>query len=159
MVTKNGCSRQTQKRKQTKHQQRTTSIDLPYIRGLSEKLTPIFQQHGIGTYHKPFNIVRSLLVHPKDKTKNDQKWHVIYKISCSDYDETYIREKGRTLGCRMREHASQREPTTAGGEHISMKRHNIADEEVKVLAREPNTWRRKINEAVEIRTHKQRQWI
>ena len=54
----------------------------------------------------------------------------------------------------MRQHASQREPTTAVGEHIGRENHKIKDEEVKVLARESNTWQRKIREAVEIRTHK-----
>ncbi len=36
---------------------------------------------------------------------------------------------------------SQREPTTAVGEHIlGRENHRIKDEEVKVLARESNTW-------------------
>ncbi len=80
------------------------------------------------TFHEPFNTLRFLLVHPKDKTKNHQKCGVIYKISCSDSDETCIGKTGRTLGCRMREHTSQREPTTAVGGHTSMKRHNIVHE-------------------------------
>ncbi len=53
----------------------------------------------------------------------------------------------------MRKYTSQRESTTAVGEHKSMKRHNIADEEVKALAKESNTWWRKIRETVETRTH------
>ena len=45
------------------------SVPLPYVHGLSEKLTNIFHSHGVGTYHKPYNTIRSLLVHPKDKTR------------------------------------------------------------------------------------------
>ncbi len=88
-----------------------------------------------------FNTLRSLLVHPKDKKKTPQKRGTIYKISCLHCDEKYILvwETGRMFGCRRREHMSQREPTTAVGEHIRMKRHNITDKEVKVLARESNT--------------------
>ncbi len=37
--------------------------------------------------------------------------------------------------------------------HIGMERRKIKDEEVKILTRVSNTWRRKIREAVEIRTH------
>ena len=51
---------------------------------------------------------------------------------------------------------SQREPTTAVGEHIDMQRHKITEEEVTVLERESNTWHRNIREVVEIsmiRTH------
>ncbi len=47
----------------------------------------------------------------------------------------HTRGKQETLGCRMREHTSQREPTTAVREHIGMRRHKITDhmdEEVKV---------------------------
>ncbi len=54
----------------------------------------------------------------------------------------------------MREHTSQSEPTTAVAEYISMKSHKITDEEVKVLARESTTWRRRIREAVDVRTQK-----
>ena len=69
---------------------RTPIIGLPYIRGLSQKLTPIFKQHLIGALHMPFNTPRSLLVHPDDKTKNYHKGVVVYKISCSDCGETYM---------------------------------------------------------------------
>ncbi len=66
-----------------------------------------------------------------DKTKKQQKCRVVYEISCSDCVEAYIMyigETGRTLGCRMREHTRQREPTTAVGEHESTKTHKIAEE-------------------------------
>ncbi len=56
---------------------------------------------------------------------------MMYKISCSDYDETYITETGRTLGCRIREQTSHREPTTAVGKHINVKRDKIGDDKVK----------------------------
>ncbi len=48
----------------------------------------------------------------------------------------------------MREHTSQRERTTAVGEHIGMNRHKITEEEVKVLESAINTWRRKVRVAV-----------
>ncbi len=95
---------------------RTPSIGLPYIRGLSKKLTPIFKQHGIGTFHKHFNTRLCTLY--TDNTKNHQKCRVVYRISCLDCGETYIAKTERTLGCMMIEHTSQREPTTAVGEHI-----------------------------------------
>jgi len=37
-------------------------VCLPYVRGLSEKLTHIFRQHGVSTYHKPFNTIHQSFV-------------------------------------------------------------------------------------------------
>ncbi len=113
---------------------RTLSIGLPYIRGLSEKLTPIFKQHGIGTYStNPVQlpkIIACASYKHKPRTTTNAGWY--YKLHCLDSGETYIAETGSTLSCRMREHTNQREPTTAVREyHISMKRHKITEEEVK----------------------------
>ena len=39
---------------------------------ISEQLQRVFKSHayGVHSYHKPFNTIRSLLVSPKDKSKN-----------------------------------------------------------------------------------------
>ena len=44
-----------------------TNVGLPYMQGTSEALTRVFKAHGVGTYHRPINTIRSMLVHPKDK--------------------------------------------------------------------------------------------
>ena len=36
-------------------------ICLPYLIGLSKKLTHIFRQHGVSTYQKPFNTIKAQL--------------------------------------------------------------------------------------------------
>ncbi len=84
------------KEKVSKPNTSTTKTGIPSrglqcIRGLSEKPTPIllFQQYGMGTFYKPFNTLRSLFVHPKDKTKNYKKYGVVYNISCSDCGEEF----------------------------------------------------------------------
>ena len=56
-------------------------LPLLYIRGTSEKLARIFKKHGVTTYHKPTNTIRSiLLVNPKDKTPIEKKCRVVYHI-------------------------------------------------------------------------------
>ena len=130
----------------------TPSVALPYIRGLSEKLSTIFRDHGVSTYHKPINTIRSRLVHPKDKVPNNKKCGVIYKITCPSCNDTYVGETGRSLGTRMKDHLSNRAPLTAVGEHRSKHQHNIQDSDVKILAREHHLWSRKIRESIEIRT-------
>ena len=44
------------------------TLGLPYIQGLSEQLSRTYKSHGVYLFHKPSNTIRSMLVHPKDKT-------------------------------------------------------------------------------------------
>ncbi len=90
------------------------SIGLPYVQGLSERLSKTFRQHGVSVYHKPVNTLRSILVHPKDKTPNDKKCGVIilYEITCDqDPAHVYIGETKHPLGKRVKEHTNLNIPT------------------------------------------------
>jgi hypothetical protein len=117
------------------------SIPLPYIKGLSEKLTHIFQEHGVRTYHKPINTIRSFLVHPKDKTPDHNKCGVIYKVQCPDCTDFYVGETSRTLGTRLKEHSNLKTANpTAVAEHAKLHKHNINMDNVPVVAREDQFW-------------------
>ena len=65
-------------RLQTEDNSRQHVISLPYISKLSKQLARIFKSHDIPVYHKPIKTLRSLLVHPKDKTDKAAKcgWHM-----------------------------------------------------------------------------------
>ena len=65
---------QTKSRRQSLHTRRWKSerLPLPYVRNLSEKLTTISRQYEVGTYHKPYNTIRPMVVHPKDKTQKQE---------------------------------------------------------------------------------------
>ena len=56
-----------------KQQKDMPSVALPYIRGLFEQITSIFRNHGVGTYHKPFTTIRSVVVNPKVETPDLKK--------------------------------------------------------------------------------------
>ena len=131
------------------NQERTPQIGLPYIQGLSEELQRIFKSHGVHTYHKPFNTIRSLLVNPKDKTDKKDKCGTIYNIPCSSCDDFYIGETKRKLGVRYNEH-SKSDKESAVLEHIKKTGHSISMEDVTILASEPRDRARKIKEALEI---------
>lgn len=133
---------------------RSASVGLPYINGLSEKLTHIFRQHGVSTYHKPVNTIRSLLVHPKDKTPDSKKCGVVYQIDCPKCTDTYIGETIRKLETRVSDHRKQVGDLTAVGEHTKNHQHRITTDNARVLAREQHFWKRKIREAIEIRTQR-----
>ena len=81
---------------------RPLSIGLPYVQGLSERLSKTFRQHGVSVYHKPVNTLCSILIHPKDKMPKDKKCGVIYEITCDqDPAHVYISETKRPLGKRL----------------------------------------------------------
>jgi hypothetical protein len=129
-------------------------VCLPYLRGLSEKLTHIFRQHGVSTYHKPFNTIKAQLPSPKDKSPDGSKCGVIYQVQCPQCQYSYVGETGRTLATRIKEHLNPKRTPTAIGEHMRDTGHTISDKDFKVVAREEEEFRRKVREAIEIRTRR-----
>ena len=81
-------------------------VVLPYVRGASEKLARIFKKRGIVTAMKPHSTLKSLLVHPKDKTDPKEG---VYTIDCKGCDKKYIGETKRKLKVRVKEHRSEAE--------------------------------------------------
>ena len=130
---------------------RPPSIGLPYVQGLSERLSKTFRQHGVSVYHKPVNTLRSILVHPKDKTPKDKKRGVIYEITCDqDPAHVYIGETKRPHGKRFKEHTNLTIPTGLG-DHCNATGHSVSLDNTKVLTREPQWTKRKVKEAIYIK--------
>ena len=78
-------------RNRSLQQTRRPMLGLPYIQGLSEQLSRTYQSHGVYLLHKPSNTIRSMLVHPKDKTPKEKLCGTIYHITCDDdTHHTYI---------------------------------------------------------------------
>ena len=102
-----------------------TNVGLPYRQGTSEALTRVFKAHGVGTYHRPINTIRSMLVHPKDKTPDAQKCGLVYQVECPECSLTYIGETGRMLATRMKDHLNPRNPLIAVGEQCAHEYHTI----------------------------------
>ena len=78
---------------------------LPYISGLSERLSKIYNKH-ISLCSKPGYTVRHALVAPKDLVQMLDKCHcgVVYHVECTKCEVCYIRETGQTLKTIMAEH-------------------------------------------------------
>ena len=124
----------TSQENSTSETTRPISVGLPYVSGLSEHLSRVFRAQDIRTYHKPYNTLRSILVHPKDRTPTEKKTGVVYDITCNDCGEHYIGETARTLEKRLGEH--QKQTTSAIREHQSQANHEIDWEGVKILDKE-----------------------
>ena len=99
MNVKNDMEKKEKKKNGNKKQENDMKtkgmVVLPYVRGASEKLARIFKKRGIVTAMKPHSTLKSLLVHPKDKTDSKEG---VYTIDCKSCDNKYIGETDPTEG-------------------------------------------------------------
>ena len=128
-------------------------VGIPYIRGTSERLARTFRDHGVDVFHKPTGSLRSRLTHVKDVTNKGKKCGTVYYIQCSNCNEDYIGETERLLQTRLKEHQS-RSSSEAFHEHLLARNHSIDIDQTVVLDQEAHTLKRKVKEAIEIKTRR-----
>ena len=157
--------------KKSKERKSRGHVTIPYMKGLSERLSRIMRSYNIGTSYKPHTTIRQLLVHPKDKVDKERVCGTVYQVSCQNCDKVYVGESGRQLGTRMSEHMKEVEEhtctgvrtrtarsTTTGTLHKSAITDHAVDNDhtpdwdnASILARESDSGRRLIREAIWIR--------
>lgn len=101
------------------------------------------------------NTLRYILVHPKEKTPDERKCEMLYKIIYKqDSNHTYIGESKRHMAKRLTEHRYLKQPT-AVGKHIISTGHSVSVsmETTMILSRESQGTKRTVKEAVVIRKH------
>jgi len=115
---------------------------------------------------RPFQSIRSLLVHPKDKPRPQDVCECVYRIPCRNCDRSYI---GETC-VRLHEHrqevsqcdtwaytrstsrsAATKQNKSAVTDHAISLNHVIDWDQAKVIDRESNKMDRWIKEAIHIR--------
>ena len=82
-------------------------VSVPYFPGLSEAFRKIFKYMAVQVCFKGVNILKSLLMHPKDKVPTSQKKDIVYHWECQadGCSSSYIGEMSRSLGERVKEHS------------------------------------------------------
>ena len=134
------------------------TVVLPYVGNTSECIKRILAKLKIRTCFKPYKTLRKFLVHPKDRIKKEDHTGVIYQVSCTTCNESYIGQTGRTMGHRIKEHRraliSADAPYSAVAEHAMKTGHEIAWERAKVLDINSNDRQRVNLEAWYIRLKK-----
>jgi len=119
---------------------------------------------------KPFQSIRSLLVHPKDKLRPQDICECVYQIPCKNCKKVYIGETGRHFGVRLQERrqevtlrdvraytrstinsATTEQNKSAVTDHAISLNHVIDWDRAKVIDRESNRMDRWIREAIHIR--------
>ena len=125
------------------------SITLPYVGHSSDAIARVLRKSGITVHLKPFNSIRSRLVHPKDKIPMEGKAGLVYLIECGDCNAKYVGETERRLHKRIKEH---QKPSSPVGHHIQYNNHKFDKDNVKVLQSESDWFRRGVAEAIHIET-------
>ena len=130
-------------------------VSLPFINGISHKISKILANKGIHSSFKPFSVVKHRIHSLKDP-KDPLMESGIYKIDCS-CGVPYIGETGRAIKTRLKEHGADikhdRVVKSALAEHSSTTKHHIFLKNAQVICKEDNFFRRKIKEAIAIANH------
>ena len=117
-------------------------VSVPYIPGISERVSHIFRKFDIKIAHKPTNTIKNKICHLKDKRKNLDKAGVVYQVDCNDCQAKYIGETGRQTRDRMKEHerdVTNQKPASKIFQHVDGNQgHSFDFENVHVLANEKN---------------------
>ncbi len=110
-----------------------------YIRGVAEQLRRVFKHYDGPAYFKPSNIIKQLLVWPKDKILKERGVGPGYYTPCDIYEASYIGETERSLKSRFMEHRRPSSTTSEASPHIHLDElnHQVDIEKVKILAVEP----------------------
>ena len=128
------------------------------MKGVSEKMDKTCK--GIGptklkVVFKPFRTMRQMLMKVKNPVQAEKKKGVVYEVPCQDCSKLYVGKTGRTLRKRISEHkqAVKRFDDKNGiAAPVFKHNHRIAWDEASVST---SYWRRRVQEAINIRTKKE----
>ena len=133
----------------------TPTVVLPFIEGISHKISKILIKKGVRCAFKPLSTIRNHLPLLKD-SRDTFSESGVYKVLCS-CGTPYIGETGRSFTTRIKEHSAdikhERVVKSSLAEHSSLTKHHICLENSQILAKENNYYKRKMKEAIEIFNH------
>ena len=127
---------------------------LPYVEGVTDKISRILRRASIKTYFKPSNKINQLLRPIKCNIPLQDAG--VYKIDC-DCGLSYIGQTKRSIKTRIKEHIADmknnRTTKSAVCEHALKPNHFIRFDKPQVLVKESKYIPRMIREAIEIKKH------
>lgn len=131
-------------------------VSVPYQKTLFEKVKKSLAKNDIKVVARPNNTVRNhLFTQLKDKTPEESKSGVVYRVGCHDCSGIYIGETKQYLENRMNNHRyhikKENVKHSALVAHAVNKKHKIDFDGVNILATENHTFKRKIHESVLIK--------
>ena len=144
----------TNKQKQNSASQTQKYVSLPYVKGLSEKLSSILKPFNVKIAPRNTNDLSHLFKSAKDPTPKLETAHVVYNIPCIDCTANYIGTTKRPLKNRIQEHKKDvynpPEKWTALTKHTWRQDHKFNFDQVKIVDRSNNYKKRMILEMTHI---------
>ncbi len=130
---------------------------IPFVEGVSEKLSRIAKSFGVKTFFSACPTVSSNLVKMKDPVPNESKAGIVYCMKCS-CGKCYIGQTGRQLNSRLNEHKiaiRKKDDKNAMAVHLKNADplHQVTLEETTVLHQEKHWRKREIKEGLYIKMH------
>ena len=121
-------------------------------KGLSESLKNVCRKHMIQVNFKGGNIIKSLLMAPKDKDPINKKSDIFYRYKCDkvECDDEYIGESSRTFEERFREHHKAPSPIY---DYFNITGHSTTIGNFSIVGREDQTLIRTIKQSIYIRVN------
>ena len=134
-------------RKKRSKESKRCKVVIPYIQGISERISRTLASHDVQVAHRSVRKLRSIFKSPKDPTSPSTQCGVIYKIDCQDCDKVYVGQTKNSLGTRVNQHRAAlrllQPEKSALAEHAIMCHHQIDWSNPKVLSRETR-WRHRL---------------
>ena len=123
---------------------------IPYVQSVSEPISQILAQVGIGVALKPHHTLSLLFRKPKDAISFEQKRGVECQNSCWDCNAVYVGETGRSVRTRKREHVDAFRTFITKKSALSQRvmdfDYIIDWDNVKILKSESHAYRRRVGE-------------
>ena len=117
-------------------------VVLPYIQGITPRLTRVLTRANIRVAQKPMYKIGQLIPRPKTKLSKWQTKGIIYEIPCRNCEKTYIGHSGNSLGSRISQHKASirllQPEKSALAEHSIQLNHSMNFDATKILAVESN---------------------
>ncbi|KAK3708849.1 hypothetical protein QZH41_016280 [Actinostola sp. cb2023] len=136
---------------QQEQHERRGFVVLPYIQGISEKITRTLNKFNIRVVHKPVHTISAILKKPKDRGDRDATTDVIYRIGCKDCEKCYyIGQTSRALKTRIKEHIKAvftLDRNSLLAKHHIETGHQFNFEDARIIDREPQWGKRLFLEA------------
>ncbi|XP_068736460.1 uncharacterized protein [Montipora capricornis] len=82
----------------------TPFVLLPYVKGVTERVSRVLRNNGIKLGFKPLSTLGTIFSRPKDKSTLFQSRYIVYKVNCLDCDFAYYGQTNRALATRLSEH-------------------------------------------------------
>ena len=129
---------------------RGKTVVLPYVSGVSEKISRVLRPYNITVAHKPIHKISGFFPRPKSKKDPVSATEVIYMIKCKDCEFAYYGQTEKSLQTRIAEQrraVGHNQQSSKIAQYANEKGHDFDFKNTKAVDKESDFHRRLFLEA------------